>query len=296
MRCALLFLSLSGLACGDGETLIANRSPQAFAGFDQILVQGGSLLLDGSHSFDPDDNGLTYRWSLISAPTGVTLSGDDEAQAELSATAQAQGTAIVALEVSDGPTWSSPDWLQVRIIAQSERDRPVANAGFNRHMRSGEPVILDGDASQGSVDTYRWVHLRSPDGDHRVIPDGVTALVSDLEVGLHVFGLSVAQSGRWSVIDCVSIMVSQDGGQTAFPEVTVEQQSDGLITLAAASDTQVSWALVSDPAGASTQLDGIGDNGTRLEYRSNANGTHLFSATLANGLSDWVAVELENTP
>ena len=124
----------------------------------------------------------------------------------------------------------------------------------------------------------------------------VRTAFSDLEVGLHVFGLSVAQSGRWSVMDCVSIMVSQDGGQTAFPEVTVEQQSDGSVTLAAASDTQVSWALVSDPAGASTQLDGIGDNGTRLEYRSNANGTHLFSATLANGLSDWVAVELENTP
>ena len=209
----------------------------------------------------------------------MTLSGADEAQAGiLSATAQAQGTAIVALEVSDGPTWSSPIGCRC-VFAQSERDRPVANAGFNRHMRSGEPVILDGDASQGSVDTYRWVHLRSPDGDHRVIPDGVTALVSDLEVGLHVFGLSVAQSERWSVMDCVSIMVSRDGGQTAFPEVTVEQQSDGSVT-PLQPPTRRQLGARQHPAGASTQLDGIGDNGTP-EYRSNANGTHLFSATLA---------------
>ena len=283
-------------ACGDAGTLFANRMPQAFAGFDQTIAQGTSLTLDGSRSFDPDDNGLTYRWSIVHAIDGVALSGTTGAQVELSTEANVRGTVVVALEVNDGPGWSWPDWVSIRVVPATTLTRPTANAGANRHMRSGEPIILDGGASLGIVETYRWVHLLSPAQDRRVIDDGVTALISDLEPGLHVFGLSVARAGRWSVMDCVSVYVSNQNQQGVFPVVEIEEQTGSLVTLSATSTTDVIWSLISSPNGESNQLEGTGDNRTRLEYRADVNGMHLFAATLSNGLSDWIAVELENNP
>ena len=292
----LLFLLLIGSACGDAGTLFANRMPQAFAGFDQTIAQGTSLTLDGSRSFDPDDNGLTYRWSIARAIDGVALSGTTGAQVELTTEANVQGTVVVALEVNDGPGWSWPDWVSIRVVPAATLTRPTANAGANRHMRTGEPVILDGGASLGTVETYRWVHLLSPAQDRRVIDDGVTALISDLEPGLHVFGLSVETAGRWSVMDCISVSVSNQEQQGVFPVVEVEEQTASSVTLSATASTDVMWSLISSPNGESNQLEGTGDNRTRLEYRADVNGMHLFAATLSNGLSDWIAVELENNP
>ena len=292
----LLFLLLIGSACGDAGTLFANRMPQAFAGFDQTIAQGTSATLDGSRSFDPDDNGLTYRWTLVRSIDGVSLSDTSGTQVELSTEADAEGTVTVALEVNDGPGWSWPDWVTIRVVPAAALVRPSANAGMNRHMRTGEPVILDAGASLGTIDTYRWVHLLSPAEDRRTIDDGVTALISDLEVGLHVFGLSVANDNRWSVMDCVSVYVSNQNQQSSFPSILIEEQTAGSVTLMASAATDVVWSLISSPDGETNQLEGTGDNRTRLEYRSQVNGMHLFAATLSNGLSDWIAVELENNP
>ena len=291
----VLFLMMITSACGDSSTLFANRQPQAFAGFDQTIAQGSSLTLDGSRSFDPDDNGLIYRWSLVRQLEGVSLSSKTGAQVEVITDPETQGTVTIALEVNDGPGWSWPDWVNIRIVPAVNLARPTANAGSNRHMRSGEPVILDGGGSQGNIDTYRWVHLFSPAQDRRAIDDGVTALISDLEPGLHVFGLSVASADRWSIMDCVSIYVSNQNQQDPFPSIGIEEQTERSVTLLANSTSSVVWSLISGPNGESNQLEGTGDNRTRLEYRSDVNGMHLFAATLSNGLSDWIAVELENT-
>ncbi len=270
--------------------------PQAFAGFDQTIAQGTSLTLDGSRSFDPDDNGLTFRWSIVDPIEGVSLSGTTGAQVELQTEATAQGTVTIALEVNDGPGWSWPDWVSIQIVPSAALNRPTANAGANRHMRTGEPVILDGGASLGTIDRYRWVHLLSPAQDRRAIDDGVTALISDLESGLHVFGLSVANAERWSIMDCVSIYVSNQNQQDIFPSILIEEQTARSVTLSTNAETDVIWSLISNPNGESNQLEGTGDNRTRLEYRSDVKGMHLFAATLSNGLSDWIAVELENNP
>jgi hypothetical protein len=296
MRCLSLFLVLFSVACGDGGELVANRMPQAFAGFDQAVAQGSSVQLDGSRSFDPDGNGLEYLWSVVQAPQGVTLTNASSAQAVLSSTANFQGTVTVALQVSDGPVVSWPDWVAISFVPATSLASASAVAGINRHLRRGQPLILDGGESTGLIDRYRWTHLLSPAQDRRDIDDGVTTLLSDLEPGLHVFGLSVGSNDRWSTMDCVSISVSAEERQDLFPEVQIETQSSDSVTLIANAASEVTWALISSPSGQSNQLDGQGDNGTRLEYRSETNGMHLFAATLSNGLSDWVAVELENSP
>src|SRR5262249_35874668 len=48
-----------------------NSRPVANAGPDQIVVLGQTVSLDGSKSNDVDGDHLTFRWSMLSQPSGV---------------------------------------------------------------------------------------------------------------------------------------------------------------------------------------------------------------------------------
>jgi hypothetical protein len=293
MHYLLLFLAVISAACGNADTLVANRAPQAFAGFDQAVVEGSLVTLDGSRSFDPDGNGLTYDWRMIEPSDQVELSDSTHAQVTLQGEPGFSGNVIVELIVHDGATSSRPDWVSVNFVGAANLARPVAVAGVNQHLRRGQPLVLDAGASEGVIDAYRWSHLLGPSTERQLIGDDVTALLNDLELGMHVFGLSVGAENRWSMLDCLSVYVDEADRNDPFPEISVESNSSGTLFLQAQSPSAPTWALISSPSGASTLLAAQGDNPTRLEYRSESAGLHLFAATLANGLTDWIAVELE---
>lgn len=50
--------------------LVSNLAPIAIAGDDQAARRCGIIQLDGSQSFDPEGQALTYEWRLIDAPQG----------------------------------------------------------------------------------------------------------------------------------------------------------------------------------------------------------------------------------
>jgi hypothetical protein len=43
-----------------------NDPPVADAGSDQTVDEGSAVTLDGTHSYDPDDDILIYRWKQVS--------------------------------------------------------------------------------------------------------------------------------------------------------------------------------------------------------------------------------------
>ncbi len=61
-----------------------NDAPVADAGPDQIGVAAGSIRLDGSASFDPDGDPITFQWSQIAGPA-VSLTGMTQAVATFTA-------------------------------------------------------------------------------------------------------------------------------------------------------------------------------------------------------------------
>jgi hypothetical protein len=58
------------LRCNCTELLIPNKRPIADTGRDQTAVVGSVVQLDGSDSYDPESEPLSYQWALYAAPEG----------------------------------------------------------------------------------------------------------------------------------------------------------------------------------------------------------------------------------
>ena len=77
---------------------VGNSAPVANAGPDQIGISAGSVTLDGSASYDPENDPITYQWSQIAGPT-VTLAAPTAAKTSF--TAAAGQTYVFRLTVTD---------------------------------------------------------------------------------------------------------------------------------------------------------------------------------------------------
>ena len=85
----------------------ANTPPVADAGPNQIIEEGSPLILDGSASFDPDGDALTYSWTLDDIELGNQMVVEVEG---LEA-----GTYEAVLRVSDGIS-SDSDTARVSVV------------------------------------------------------------------------------------------------------------------------------------------------------------------------------------
>ena len=85
-----------------------NSAPVADAGPDQTVPVGTTVTLDGSGSYDPDDDPITYDWALTAGP-GATLS--DATAVKPTFLADAVGELTFTLTVSDGTDATSDDVL-----------------------------------------------------------------------------------------------------------------------------------------------------------------------------------------
>jgi len=174
--------------------------PNADAGPDRWAVPGELVVLDGSRSHDPDQapQPLTYRWSLVSSPSGSTagLTGADAAAATF--VPDAAGTYEVSLEVSDGLS-ADEDRASVRV--SDPNVPPNADAGPDVSGPVGQEAVLDGSGSYDPDDgpeplEYLWRFVSVPAGSTlgdadiadadtaaaRFVPDAPGVYVLRLEV------------------------------------------------------------------------------------------------------------------
>ncbi|MGH9661902.1 MAG: OmpA family protein, partial [Bryobacteraceae bacterium] len=119
---------------------IGNSAPVADAGPDQIGVDAGTKTIDGSASYDPDGDPLTFAWTQISGPT-VSVTGMNTARATFIA-AEGQ-TYIFRLVVRD------PGGLQstARVTVSTRSAPQVRILRFN-----SQPNVI----KQGQSSTLIW--------------------------------------------------------------------------------------------------------------------------------------------
>jgi hypothetical protein len=148
----------------------SNSMPVADAGPDQTLANTGIIIeLDGSQSFDPDDDPITYTWIITTKPPLSSAALTDPTSANPTFVADLLGTYVIELFVTDDLGLESfPD----EVVVSSENIKPVADAGVNQVVLVGETVFLDGSGSyDANLDplTYSWNMASKPKGSLTVL-------------------------------------------------------------------------------------------------------------------------------
>jgi len=152
------------------EVMASGEAPVADCGEDLEIEVGTLVDLDGSQSYDPDGDAISYAWTLGAVPEG---SDYEEGGVFAADTAQAAfvpdlaGSYSVYLVVSDGQWESEPAYCLVSAIRTDEA--PIADAGDGGVLPpcSEHSFQLDAYGSydpEGQPITYQWDVLETPEG------------------------------------------------------------------------------------------------------------------------------------
>ena len=301
----------------DTVTITVNAPPLANAGADATVNSGGTIPLDGTGSSDTGVGTLTYAWTRPAGATG-TLTGVDTATPSFTAAALAPGAAdvthVFTLTVTDANGATNTDTVTITVVNAP----PVANAGPDRTVASGERFTLTGIGTDGdgTVAFYRWILVSSELPAGVPVPPvfGSAAEFSFTAVTLapgaadaqYIFRLLVTDDDEETHTDTVTITVNAPPLANAGADATVN--SGGTIPLdgTGSSDTGVgtltyAWTR---PAGATGTLTGVDTATPSFTAAALAPGaadvTHVFTLTVtdANGATntDTVTITVVNAP
>ena len=270
----------------------SNNSPTAEAGPDQTVIDSNGdgtelVILDGSNSSDPQNDDLTYSWSVDGTEIGT---GDTYSHNF------AVGSHTVTLTVSDGEFSDSDDVIIT--VSDATNSTPTADAGLDQTVIDSdgdgtELVKLDGSNSsdpENDALTYSW----SVDGSE--IGTGET-YSHNFAVGSHTVTLTVSDD-EFTDSDDVIVTVSESTGNDAptIGDVTITENSNP-----AWKRVSVDWTvndidgdlatvefLFKDPSGkqvdtASAAVSGLSASGIQeLANKQGPSGTYTVVITVTD--------------
>lgn len=122
--------------------------PSAVAHPDRFVTTGSPVTLDGSASFDPDGDAVSYQWAQVSGP-GVTLSSSTAPQPSF--TPSLAGRYVFQLVTTAGGVSSIPDTVTV-VADDASTTEVTLNPVADTWVSSGAPDTNYGSAAAIEVD------------------------------------------------------------------------------------------------------------------------------------------------
>jgi hypothetical protein len=281
------------LSTADSVTIsTSNLAPTANAGVSQKVVTGQSINLDGSKSTDPEGNSLSYRWSLVTAPStsSATLSANNIVAPEF--TPDTLGNYVFQLIVNDGDKDSAP-----KTVTISDQDlAPTAHAGADQSATTSVLVTLNGSTSSDpelQPLSYNWSMLSSPSGSATVINDSSQAIASLMpdRAGDYVVQLTVTDVAGQKSSD---VVVIRDGASNTLPlanagrDLQVDLNANLVLDGSGSSDADndalnYSWAILSRPVGSTAKLNN--EKSRNPDFTPDVEGDFVIQLFVSDGKS-----------
>lgn len=196
------------LTVNDGELTSApaeatlrtlNLPPVARISAPTLVVVGQQVKIDGSGSYDPDGDPLSYRWQLISKPPNSQTSLSSLTDVTTSIYIDQPGSYQIGLQVNDGVFFSEIE----KAFLSTGNVPPIAIVNQDLNATVGIPCHLDGSGSydpNGDSIIYIWSILEKPEeSDAELYEDNTSSpyFIPDIE-GLYVIQLIVSDGNLYS--------------------------------------------------------------------------------------------------
>ena len=143
--------------------------PIAAPGNPFNVATGAIAFLDGSNSYDPDGEPITFQWTFASVPAGsaLTSAAIDNAQTPRPFfTPDVAGIYTLQLTVSDASGTGNP--VNVNVTAVAGAVPPNADAGTTQNAGLAQQVTLHGSGVDPNTSplalTYAWTFSSVPNG------------------------------------------------------------------------------------------------------------------------------------
>lgn len=136
-----------------------NSPPTAIAGTDQAVNEGETIILDGSQSFDPDNDKLTFEWlQIMSSAPKINLPNPNSSITNFIISDVTEDTTFkFALRVQDPSNEESVDTVDITV--KDINKPPVIDAGTGKSVRPKQ-IIKFTDATafdpEGNMLSYLW--------------------------------------------------------------------------------------------------------------------------------------------
>lgn len=256
-----------GIVGGSGtcDKASTDSAPLAVAGFDQSVLVGATVTLDGSFSRDPDGRPLTYLWTLRNKPADSTATLSSSTAALPTFVADKPGVYVASLTVNDGSLDSTLAF--VTITTSEVNAAPVANAGTNQNVKLSSTVTLDGsfssDANRDPL-VYTWKLESIPPGSSATLSStsAVRPTFTADRAGSYVASLTVYDGRLLSNFSTVTVIASAvNSAPTARISTMTPTAMGKTVTLDGSTSFDpdrdpltYKWVLISQPPGSSQAL------------------------------------------
>jgi hypothetical protein len=201
-------------------TAPANSHPVARAGNDTtIMLPANRVLLNGSGSYDSDNNIASYRWSKLSGPGSFNIANANSAITEV--TNLVKGNYEFLLKVTDSLSEESLDFIRVIVDTILPPPPPPPTPG-NRppSAYSGYDLIVHFPADTGylyggvydpdnNIATIQWTKIAGPPSFDIVRPDSIFSRITNLGKGVYKFEIKVIDSLGLSARDTNTVIVGE---------------------------------------------------------------------------------------
>lgn len=276
----------------------SNVAPVAAVVDDELTaLTGTTVVLDGSASFDADDDPLSFQWVQLDGGDPVTLVEPQTATASFLSPDRPQRL-FFRLIVNDGRVDGPPVVVRVDVVARPNK-APVAQVATDElQVTTGATVVLDGTASldpDGDPLTYQWEQVATvgePIG--LVDADEATASFTAPSVGQRLFFRLIVSDGVTSSAPAiVRVTVNARPHAIAGSPVTTLNQTPVLLTGEGYDPdgdllTGWTWRVLSAPPGGDGCLASpspclFGEDAATVTFTPPVKGDFVLSLVVSDG-------------
>ena len=269
-----------------------NAVPLANAGLPQFVTVGTKVTLDGTSSTDANNDFLTYKWGIISAPTGSSASLSAATSAKATFTADIAGVYVASLTVNDGKADSSI--VVTTVTASAANSTPVAVVGANQSVALAALVTLDGSASKDADNdalTYQWSLVYKPTSSAAALSSETAAkptFTADL-AGVYVGALIVSDGKAKSSLATTTVTANTapvaNAGTTQTVAVAAVVTLDGTASTDPNSDTLTyKWVMTTRPTGSNAALSSA--SASKPTFTADVAGIYVMTLVVNDGKVD----------